>query len=74
MGHTSEEESGSGDLVPIIMLVSKKLFFSVLSSISKKILAASSARRLPLRSSGCFVNPVLEIMDVESILNSKITL
>ena len=68
----SEEESGSGDLVPIAMLVFKKLFFSVLSSISKKILAASSARRLPLRSSGCFVNPVLEIINVQIILKFKI--
>ena len=68
VGHTSEEESGSGDLVLMIMLVSKQLFFSVLSSISKKILAASSARRLPLRSRGCLVSPVLEMLSMGEIL------
>ena len=65
MGQTSVVDSDLSDLVPMIKLVSNKLIFSFVTSTSKKILAASRARLLPLRSRGCFVSPVLEILNVQ---------
>jgi hypothetical protein len=59
VGHTRVDESSAGEVLGILRLVSKKLNFSFFPSISKNILAASSALRLPLRSRGCFVSPVL---------------
>ena len=68
MGQISVVDSDLSDLVPIIKLVSNKLIFSFVISTSKKILAASRAYLLPLRSRGCFVSPVLEILNVQKVI------
>ena len=65
VGQRSVDESDLSDLVPMIKLVSNKLIFSFVTSTSKKILAASRARLLPLRSRGCLVSPVLCILNVQ---------
>ena len=68
MGQISVVDSDLSDLVPMIKLVSNKLIFSFVTSTSKKILAASRARLLPLRSRGCLVSPVLCILNVQKMI------
>ena len=69
VGQTTPEESSDG-FGGRMTLVLRKLSFSLLSSTSRNIFAASKALRLPRRSRGCLVRPVLYKWHVKSCISS----